>query len=114
MHLAPSAACSFSMIAGTMPHPFLATRRSRHADRADDLVAGLDRQSALRRDDPRQVHRAGCGIVLYALDKFARWDAKRARSVGLALAVLHRFRRSAVAAHRDEDLAITPEHMDGD
>src|ERR1700730_146001 len=40
----------------------LATRRSGHADRADDLVAGLDRQSALRRDDPRQVHRAGCGI----------------------------------------------------
>src|SRR6516165_11974369 len=92
----------------------LAAGRAGYADRADDLVADLDRQGALRRDDPAEVHGTHRRIVLDALDELSRRDTEGPRSVGLALAVLHRMRRGSVAAHRDEGLAVAPEHMHRD
>src|SRR5215469_4602171 len=92
----------------------LAARRTGHTDRADDLVADLDRQRALRRNDPAEMHRARGRVVLDALDELARRNAKRARGIGLALAVLHRMRRGAVTTQRDQRLAVASEHMHRD
>ena len=46
---------------------FFAAWRTRNSDGADDLVADLDRQCTLRRNDPGQMHGAVVGL------SFTRW-----------------------------------------
>src|SRR5437763_5056641 len=86
-----------------------AARRTGDPNRTDDLLAGFDRQRTLRRDDPRKVYSSEGRVVLHPLYEFARRDAKRTSGIGFTLAVLHCMRRGAIAAHRDENLAIAPE-----
>jgi hypothetical protein len=59
----------------------LAARRTGDADRNDDVVAGLDRQCALGRDDACKLNGPGCRIVLYVLDDCIAWDAAPDRSL---------------------------------
>jgi hypothetical protein len=59
----------------------LAARRTGDADRADDVVTGLDRQCALGRDDACEVNALGCRIVLYVLADCIDWDAAPDRSL---------------------------------
>src|SRR5262249_10073081 len=49
----------------------IAARRAGDAGGADHFIAGFDRQRALSRDYPREVHGSHRGIVLDPLDKLA-------------------------------------------
>src|SRR5215467_5425301 len=58
--------------------------RTGHADRADHVVADLDRQTAGKRNHARIFLEAGHGrLILYAFDDRGRRLAERARRVGL-------------------------------
>src|SRR5262245_9080464 len=49
----------------------LAARRAGDTNRADHLIADLDRQRPLCRDDPGQMHCASCRVVLDPLGELA-------------------------------------------
>ena len=71
--------------AGLRAHVVLAGR-ARDADRAHDLVAGLDRQAATQRESRECIAGAG-GVrpIGHALDEIGRRLAESARRVGLAV-----------------------------
>src|SRR5579872_2992385 len=71
----------------------VAAGRAGDADPADHLIADLDRQSALRRDDPVEVYEERRRVGLETLHDLAGRDPEGARGIGLALAVLDRVRR---------------------
>src|SRR6266436_974008 len=88
----------------------IAARRTGHADRTDRLIADLDRQRALRRNDVGETERAGERIALDAVGKFAGRPCKGARRVGLLHGVLERSEAGAVVAHAEHQLALAAEH----
>src|SRR5205807_1841584 len=92
----------------------LAAGRAGDADRADDLLADLDRQRPPSGNHVVEMNREVGGVLLDALDDLARGNAEGARRVGLAQAVLHGVRRGAVAAYRDQNLAAAADHVHGD
>src|SRR5262252_3095925 len=57
----------------------VAARRAGDADRADRVLADLDRQAALRRYDVGEMERAGREIALQRLGEFTGRPALRAR-----------------------------------
>ena len=87
-------------------------RRAGHADAADHLIAGLDRLAARNGDDVRQSHllmRDRVGI-LQLLDVFRGRLSEGHRGIGFAPRILHRMRRSLVAMHSDDGVAVAIHH----
>src|SRR5260370_2083795 len=92
----------------------VAAGRPRHAGRADDVLADLDRQPAGGGADAGQPERGARRIVLLPLRELARGRAEGAGGERLALTVLDRVRRGIVAAQMDDDLAGAADHGDRD
>src|SRR5437762_3300527 len=72
----------------------VAAGRARHADRADDVIADLDRQPAGGSADIAEPQRETGRVFLLPLPELAGRRAKRPRRIGLAKAVLDRVRRA--------------------
>src|SRR5712675_2479369 len=83
----------------------VAAGRTRHADRADDVLADLDRQPAGGSADIAEPQRETGRVFLLPLPELAGRRAKRPRRIGLAKAVLDRVRRGVVAAQLHNELA---------
>src|SRR4051812_49449556 len=76
----------------------VAAGRARYADRADDVLPDLDRQSAGCGADAGQPERGARRIVLLPLRELARRCAKGTCRKRLALTVFDRVRRGIIAA----------------
>src|SRR5258705_1513436 len=83
----------------------VAAGRTRHADRADDVLADLDRQPAGGGADAGQPERGARRIVLLPLRELARGRAEGAGGERPAPTVIDRLRRSIVPEPLDADLA---------
>src|SRR5258708_20938078 len=86
----------------------LAAGRSRDADRADHIVAGLDRQGALGGHHVAEMDKGRGRVVLDPLDELPRRHAKGARRICLAEGVLHGVRPGGVPADLQDYLTLSP------
>src|SRR5690349_1946233 len=82
----------------------VAAGRARYADRADNVIADLDRQPAGGCADVAEPQRETGRVFLLPLAELARGGAEGARRIGLAEAVFDRVRRGIVAAQLHNDL----------
>src|SRR5437868_8137337 len=92
----------------------VAAGRARYADRADNVIADLDRQPAGGSADITEPQRETGRVFLLPLAELAGRRAEGARRIGLAEAVLDRVRRGVVAAQLHDDLAGAADDGDGD
>src|SRR5215468_1995692 len=90
-----------------------AAGRAGHPNRADRLVADLNRQRALRRGDVGQKECAGIRVAFDALGEFAGRPREGARRIRLLHRVFERGKAGVLVTHSEQHLTLAAQHVHG-